>query len=449
MPTPKPVPLPLWKGAGLFLLLTTAFGLRVLFGIWCQPVQPMEDEVQTYLLGLKYAVTGEWPYYGNDVIKPGTLDLQTQDPGALQGLWIGLPLRLWPDPLSPFLAANALSMAALLLLAWYASRRLPGLPGWFIFPYVLLAPWCVHYTTNIMELSYSIPIACLFFIALWETLPSFRLGLAPPWALDLVLGFCLSWWVQLHRTWVMLLPLLALSFFLQWKETRRLTGPLFFLLGALPFTLALLLPTFLNGHYSAAQQASSFSDGFNPNNFRSFFRVLAQYFALGCFEMPRFIGIGTKGRLLYLQEHGLVFTGLYLWVFGIVQVLVAWAFLGVRKGLSPGWGTVRPMTGGVFLWFYGCFLFTLKTPEVNNLVEMLPLVMLYSLYVWEKLWGYRFPRAALFLLLLCAVAFQTAYPFVERPKQRSLYLRYHERIAQALVQRDPRVLAERRPGSLY
>jgi hypothetical protein len=445
----KPGPISWWKWAGLFLLLASVFGLRVLFGIWTKPVQPMEDEVQTYLLGLRYATTGEWPYYGNDVIKPGTLDLQTQDPGALQGLWIGLPLRLWPDPLAPFLAANVLSLASFLLLAWYASRRLPGLPAWFIYPYVLLATWCIHYTTNIMELSYSIPVACVFFVALWETLPSFRLGLFKPWVLNLTMGACLSWWVQLHRTWVMLFPLLALSFYLQWKETRRLSAPAFFLLGALPFSLALLLPTLLHSHYSPGDQAATFFYGFNARNFLAFFKILAQFFALACYEMPRFIGIGTRLRYEYLRDNGLLFTGGYLWVFGILQVLVLGGFLFVKKGMSGGWGTVKAMTWGIFFWFYGALLFTAKNPEVNNVVEMLPLVMLYALYVWEMLWTYRLSRVLLLILLLSAIAFRTAYPFVERPGQKSFYLLYRDRVVQALAQRDWRVLAERRPGFLY
>jgi hypothetical protein len=446
----KPGPIPWWKWAWLFVFVAWALGLRMLFGLWCEPVQPMSDEIQTYLLGLKYAVTGEWPFYGNDVIKPPeNLELLTQDPGALEGLLIGLPLKVWPSPEAPFLLANLISLAGFCLLAWYASCRLPQLPRWFIYPWVLLAPWCVHYTTNIMELSYSIPAACLFFVALFESLPGYRLGNIPYPLANALMGLSVSAWVQLHRTWVMLIPLLALSFLLQWRAAKDLRAPGFFLLGFLPLTLSLLLPTFFQGHYQTAHQASTFFYGFNRGNFLAFFKTLVQFLALACFEMPRFIGIGTRVRMEYLQVHGLIVPGVYLWYMGFLQVLVLAVYFFIRKNPHPEWRPLRFLTIAVFFWFYGCLLFTIKNPDVNTFVEMLPLVMLYSFYVWERLWTRAWPRRLLMLLLFFTVIFQTAYPFVERSAKRSFYLQYHDRVVQALAQHDYRVVSERRPGALY
>ncbi len=48
-----------WK---LILLLPLFFALRLAFGLWAPPVQPVIDEVQTYLIGLKFYATGAWPY---------------------------------------------------------------------------------------------------------------------------------------------------------------------------------------------------------------------------------------------------------------------------------------------------------------------------------------------------------------------------------------------------
>ncbi len=435
-----------WKWC---LVLPAFFALRLAFGLWCEPVQPMSDEIQTYLLGVKYATTGLWPYYGNDVIKPPeNLELLTQDPGALEGLLIGLPFRLWASPAAPFILANLLSMAGFLFLAWYISQRLPKLPVWFVLAWTLVAPWCVHYTTNIMELSYSIPAACLFFVAFFESLPPYRLGKIPYPLANGLMGLSLSWWVQLHRTWVMLLPLLALSFYLQWKESRKPTAPAFFVLGFLPFFF-LLLPTFLMGSYQPAHQASTFFYGFNSQNMAAFFKTLAQFFALACFEMPRFIGISTAGRVQYLKDHWLLVPGLYLWYMGFLQVLVLWAFLFVKKTAHPEWVFIRNLTWLVFLWFYGCFLFTIKNPDVNTFVEMLPLVMLYSFYVWESLWEKVWPRRLLVLLVLSALLFQTCYVFVEKPFAKSFYLQNEEKITRALAEKNYTLLAERRPGYLY
>src|SRR5262249_16326810 len=142
------------------------------FGLWFPPAQPMQDEIQTTLIGLKYYATGDWPYYGNDVITPpDNLVLQTQDPGPLEAFLVGLPLKVWPSPLAPFLLVNLLSMCGFCLLAAYACRRLPRLSPWFVFPWVLLSPWCVHYSTGMMNFSYTIAFACVFFVALFESFP--------------------------------------------------------------------------------------------------------------------------------------------------------------------------------------------------------------------------------------------------------------------------------------
>src|SRR5690242_17630098 len=100
-----------WKWC---LALPALFAVRLAFGLWFPPVQPMEDEIQTTLLGLKYYATGDWPYYGNDVITPpDNLVLQTQDPGPLEAFLVAFPLKLWPSPLAPFLWVNLLSMGGL------------------------------------------------------------------------------------------------------------------------------------------------------------------------------------------------------------------------------------------------------------------------------------------------------------------------------------------------
>lgn len=443
----RPGPVFLAAGVGLFLL--GAFALRLAFGLWCEPVQPMTDEVQTYLLGVKYATTCLWPYYGNDVIKPpDNLELLSQDPGALEGLLIGLPLRVWASPLSPFIFANIVSMAGFLLLSWYAALRLPGLPRWYIFPWVLLAPWCVHYTTNVRELSFSIPAACLFFVSFFETLPAWRLGRVPlPWA-NALMGLSLSAWVQLHRTWVMVIPFLALSFFLQWRESRKATGPLYFLLGFIPLSF-LLLPTFLWGGFHPTGEASTFYYGFNLHNLKVGFTTLAQFLALACFEMPRFIGGHTWERFQFLNDHGLLVAGTYLWYMGFLQVLVLGGFFFVKNTVKADWSFVRNLTLGTFLWFFGCLLFTIKNPDVNLLVEMLPLVMIYSFYVWENLWSYTWPRRLLQVFLLCVVVFQTTYVFTQKPLNKSFYLQYRGKIVQALNAKDYTLVGKRRPGALY
>jgi hypothetical protein len=468
--------------AVILLLFVAAYALRLAFGLWCEPVQPVIDEIQTYLVGLKFYATGAWPFYGNDVVAPPeNLALLTQDPGALEGLLIGLPLFLWPHPLAPFLLLNLISLGALGFLAWYAVKRLPALSPWFVFPWVLLAPWCVHYTTGVVNLSYSMAAACFFFPAFLESLPNVSLNwLRRPWA-NALMGFSFAFWLQFHRTWVLALPFLAVSFYLQWRqgttlrvatwagdgttpkytarpldnpgalaagETRKVSPPLIFSLGALPL-LGLVIPTFFRGDYRFFRDVSGMSAGFNPANIAELPRTLGEYLSLACFQLPRFIGGHTDERLRFLTDHGLIAPGIFLWGFGILQAVILLVYFFDSRNPRPDWKPIRLFAALSFLLVSVSLLFTVKKPDVNLYCEFLPVMMLYSLYVWERWWALPKARTFLWLFLACALIFQASYPFTQLPVRKSFYLKYHDAIQKALDAKDYRLLAERRKGSLY
>jgi hypothetical protein len=435
-----------WK---LLLLLVPLFLLRLAFGLWAKPVQPIADEVQTYLLGLKYFTTGLWPFYGNDVIKPpDNLELLTQDPGALEPLLLGLPFKVWPFPITPFILLNLITFAAHGFLAWYACKRLPKLSPWFIFPWVLTAPWFIHYSTSMINLSYSIAAGDLFFVAFLETLPALSLRWIPlPWA-NALMGFSFSWWMQFHRTWIILPPMILLSFYLQWKENHKWNGPVFFCLGALPLSL-LVVPTLLQPDYHFFQYSSGLSFGFNLHNFFLFFVTLAQFLAMACFEMARFIGLHTSDRARFLAQQWTLWPGFILWGFGFVQVLLLAGYLLVRRKAPSDWGPIRLLLVSVFLWIFVSLLFTTKNPDINTFCEMMPVVMLYSLYIWEQWWDTRWGKPLLTFFLGCSLVFQASYVFIQRPQKQSFYLQYRDVMAQAIEKGDYHILAERRKGSLY
>lgn len=437
-----------WILIGIFVLIF--FSFRLAFGLIVSPLQPIVDEIQTYLIGLKYYTTGAWPYYGNDVITPpDNVLLLTQDPGALEGLIVGLPLRLWHSPLAPIVALNFFSFAGFSFLAFYACKRLPRLSPWFIFPWVLTAPWCVHYSTSMVNLSYTITIGCFFFVTWMESMPVFSLNWIPlPWA-NIMMGFFLSAWFQLHRTWILTVPFVSVTFFLQWKASRKLTGFFSFILSAIPLSL-LIVPTLFQNTYHFGRDVNGFSYGFNMHNFHCFFNILGQFLALSIFEMPRFIGHHTADRIHYLLDHPLLMVpGFFLWYYGILQVLILLGYLFDSKNPHPEWKWVRLLLIGTFLFIFGCLIFTVKTPDVNTFCEMLPIPMIYSLYVWERWWANRRGRLFLQFFLAMAIFFQVAYMFVRLPLKESFYLAYHDKLIQAVEQRDYHILGERRPGSFY
>src|SRR5437667_4324981 len=92
--------------------LAGLFAFRVFFGLSSDFF--FEDQTQVYLLGLRYYATGQWPYFGPDVVWT-----KSEIPGAQQALLVGLPLELVPLPESPIVLLNLLSMGALMAFAWY------------------------------------------------------------------------------------------------------------------------------------------------------------------------------------------------------------------------------------------------------------------------------------------------------------------------------------------
>ena len=204
-----------------FLLL--AFLFRFIFGLYCPPVTAPDDYVQTYAIGLKAYTTYTWPYYGPDVQQPES-DFKTQIPGALEGLLIALPLSIWPVPESPTLFLNLLTFLSLTFLGWYFCKRLPGFSPWLILIWLYIAPWNTHYSTQVINPSYAVPGSVLFFLGFLESTSYFRLGVIPEVWANLMMGFGLAWVMQLHMSWVAMVPFLLVSIYSQWKKGAWVPG---------------------------------------------------------------------------------------------------------------------------------------------------------------------------------------------------------------------------------
>src|SRR6187551_3884169 len=90
------------------LIIIVAFLFRFIFGLnydfW------YVDNVQVYLIGLKFYTTGLWPYWGSDVVY-----YHSAIPGALQGLLVGLPFYLFEIPEAPVFFLNLLSLFSLVV----------------------------------------------------------------------------------------------------------------------------------------------------------------------------------------------------------------------------------------------------------------------------------------------------------------------------------------------
>ena len=167
------------------------------------------------------------------------------------------------------------------------------------------------------------------------------------------------------------------------------------------------------------------------------------------FHEQALIEMNTAERAHYLAQNIFRLPGFFLWYFGILQVLIMVGYLFDFKSQWPGWKAVRLLILLVFLMVYGSLLFTVKNPDINTFCEMLPVVMLYSLCIWERWWVHPWGRRLLCFFLGCVLVFQVAFLFSQLPLRKSFYLQYHDAMAQAIQEKNYHLLGERRPGSFY
>lgn len=407
----------------------------------------MEDEKQIYLLGLKFYTTRAWPYFGPDVTPT------IQIPGALQGLLVGLPFFVAPVPEAPFVLLNLLSFASLCLLAWYTTRRLPEIPAWIVWTWLLTAPWTLNLATHIVNPSYVLTGGVLFFVGFLELWPPTSCGLIKPHRASAMMGFALCWVMQLHMSWVALVPFVSVMFYVQARaQGRRVWRVLCWFAGGAALPGALLVPTYL--HYGVSGGAGDTNQlvSFNLDNLRHypniFEGILGRFLSFASFELLRFIGSHSAARFAFARAH--------LWLAPFVFTLALLGFLQLgalillwfkRRHERADWPALKRLTLATVALLYALFLFSFRQPHAHTFYVTLPLAMLYSCYCWSPYLRRRRWQIFAAVFLACGLIFHTGLALYNRAHQ-SMYT--NRQLPQAaLDQKDYHLLGERRAGARY
>jgi hypothetical protein len=425
-----------------FGLLVAAFLFRLGFGL-CSQFQD-SDTKQIYLLGLKFYTTGAWPYFGPDVVWG-----EIQIPGALQALLVGLPFHLLPFAEAPYILLNLISFASLCLFAWYCCKRLPTLPRWFVWSWLLTSPWTLNLSTVVYNPSYLLAGGILFFVGALELYPCTRARLLDARLASALMGFAVFWVMQLHMSWVVLVPYALAAFAFQFREDlRRGTIALaWFALGALP-TAALLVPTFVKYGLAAGSGGTAGAVRPSAENLTALWGILTRTLSFASFEVARFLGGHTRERLALLGDAPwLAPFALFLFAVGIAQVASLIAFWFMRRNVRPEWRAVKYLALANVLLLYASFLLSIKPPQSNHLYVTLPVPVLYAFYCWERLLARPRFRAFAKVVVACGIIFHAGLA-AHNFSRISIYV--DRRAAQSAIDsKDYRILGERRPGSLY
>ena len=415
--------------AGLFLF-------RLLFGLTRGFF--LEDETQIFLIGFRYYATGRWPFFGPDVVWT-----KSEIPGALQGLLVGWPLKVWPVPEAPVLLLVLLSTAALLCLARYAEIRLPSLPRWLIYGWFLAVPWTLHYSTTIINPSYVLPAAVAFFIGFFEAVPRLRVGWVRRGTAFFLMGAATTWVMQLHMSWVLLLPYAAFAWF--GAPDRRLRGraadAFVFAAGAAVPAL-FLIPTLVVYHGHPALT------GFGRNldahwvNPWGLVRRAAQFLSFASLEITRFVGTGNAERLMLFDDHlWLAPFAAVVWLAGIVQPIwmaIEWIR---RRPARADWRMLKWIVAASVVLVYASYWFVMEPSQARAYYVLAPLALLFAASCWSFVDGPR-TRALAGGLLAANITFHAGLAWVQAPQQ-SLYTN-RAPVAEALRLKAPEMFAHRR-----
>jgi hypothetical protein len=423
----------------LFLLLVALFIFRVIYGL-CSEFW-FVDELQIYLIGLKSYTTGTWPTYGPDVVYTNT-----QIPGALQGLLVAAGFYIAKLPEMPAILLNVLSFASLSLLAYYITRRIKGIPAWMIWALCMTTPWTLFYSTRVVNPSYAMILAIPFFISLLEVLPITKDKFISPVVAFLVMGITTTMIMQLHMSWVLLLPYAGIGFlfFLRSAGLKKTTLCGLVYLGGLAIGAITLIPTWLHPDPQAGKVASNIV--FNWKNIGNIVTILTRYWSFAAYEIPYVMGNSQEKWEVMKEQIWIVPFCLFLLLVGFAQVGIFILSYFVKTD-NEEWKKMRWLNLFTYLLVFTSFFFSIKGPSSHTFCMLLPLPMIYSFYCYEWLVAKKtFVRKLLRIIIISGIFFHVGLG-IYNLQHRSLY-KDRQKVVEALDKMDYKVLGNRRSDDL-
>jgi hypothetical protein len=424
------------------LALAALFVFRLAFGL--SSAFFAEDQTQIFLIGLRHAATGAWPFFGPDVVWT-----RSEIPGALQGLLVGVPLRIVPLPESPFVLLNVLSFGALALLAWYTTRRLPSIPRWLVWGWFLTAPWTLHFSTHVDNASYVLPAAIVFWIGFFEATPVFSLGWIRPAAAYFMMGAAIGWIMQLHMSWPLLPPIAAGAWLSRRKDgARRLVAYALCALCGAAVPALLLIPTLIA--FGAGAGTGGVARNLHVHWMAPGTAVttLARFLSFGSLEITRFLGTDNAKRAEFLAAHpAIVIPAIVVAVASVIQPLWMLAALcrparrwPFAEGLAP-WLALRRLVALLIALVVASYAFVMEAPQAHAFYALAPVALVVAAYCWTLIDSHRW-RLVAAALLACNILLHSGIAIARLPD--SLY-KHRDVVVAAIASKRPDMLAHRRP----
>ena len=431
-----------WRLTTWLPIVFGLFFLRLLFGLSREFF--FEDETQIYVLGLRYYATGHWPFFGPDVVWT-----RSEIPGALQALLVGLPLKIAPIPESPFVLLNLLSFTAIAAFSWYVCQRLPGMPRWLVWGWFVTIPWTLQFSTHVINPSYVLPAALVFFLGFFEALPAFSLGHLSPLTAHFLMGAAVTWVMQIHMSWPLLLPYVVIAWISRRHDGIRALaryGAAFGVGAVIPGLL--LIPTFLRYGIDAGSGGTLRNIRPHPVNPWVLVTTLARFLSFASLEINRFISTDGAKRIEFFERHAwLVPAAAVVWAAGVLQPIWMFREWWRRSTEWPEpqsameWRALRLLVAGTVLVVYASYWFVFEPAQAHAFYVLAPIAFMFAAYCWRFVDSARW-RAFAAGILTVNVMFHAGLAVAEMSSQ-SLY-KNRGIVATAIRLREPEMFAHRR-----
>jgi len=416
-----------------WLIIAALLVFRIFIGI--QTNFSHEDYHQIYLMGLENAYSGDWSYWGPDVVWS-----ETRLPGALQGVLIGVPLKIFNHAYAPIVLSNLIAGLGLILIAFYTKRRFPKFSLNFLLILLLLLPAYLRDGTVLLNTAYLIFSGALLFISVFE-LFVYRDNLLfkNRSTYFLMLGFALLFTYQLHLSWVMFLPYVLVLIFMEWQHDKRtlLKNLVYFSIGAVLPAL-LLFPTLIQFGDSIYSNASG-NTTFNGSRLLQVFDFILRYFSFVSFDI-----IHTADPYVLSAEKSVIVKSM-IWivkVLGILQIAaIVISLFKVKK--TNEFKRLILLFGLTVIMSVVLYSLSRKHLSARTYILIYPIPLWMSFYAYDYLKKYPIFKPA--MVSVIAMVFIT-FVGIGKTNYHNSYSFHNvkEKLDKAMNNQDPSEFGERR-----
>jgi hypothetical protein len=344
-------------------------------------------------------------------------------------------------PEAPYVFLNLLSFAALAALCWYICARLPRVPRWLVWGWFMTLPWTLQFSTHILNPDYVLAPAIAFFIGFFEAMPALRLGkLSRPVAFALM-GAGVGWIAQIHMSYPLLAPYVAIAFFAAPRRPRDFALNLAGLAFGAFATGVFLIPTWLQYGIFRGMGGTQANVRFHVVSPAVAVSVLARFFSFASLEVNRFIATDEGKRLVFFERRlWLVPFALPVIVAGLVQPV--WMLREWFRTRTPfaEWTALKWLVAGTVVWVYACYWFVMEPSQSHAFYVVAPIAFIFGAYCWTFIDSTAWRRAAAVLIAI-NIVFQIG--LILGHADRSLYNDRAVAVA-AIRARQPEMLGHRR-----